>query len=459
MKARWIVLVLALVAVAVYFWGPFRSKAAPVTYREAAVTRGAIRSQVSATGTLNPVDQVEIGSQVSGTIQRLYVDYNSRVRAGQVLAQIDPAILKANRSQAEASVERAKVALADAERTLRRSRELKEQGLVAQVDLDTAESAFDSRRADLRQAQAALELAQVNVANTTITSPINGIVISRSIDVGQTVAASLQSPKLFVIARDLAEMELEARVDEADIGQVAVGQPVTFTVDSYPDRVFEGQVLQVRAEPIAEAGVVSYVTLVRVPNRDGKLLPGMTANVTIVTASRDDVLRVPNAALRFRPKAGERDGEERPGSGATASAGGGGMRERAGAQAATRTEAGRGEGTQGRRSGDGTRGGRRSGTRGAGADSSGADPAAQGRSSTVYRMTPGAKTPEALRIRTGITDGTWTEVVSGQIDEGAQVVVGEIDNTARRAAPTNPLGGGGGPGGGGGRGGGGRRGP
>ena len=242
LKARWIVLVLALVAGAVYFWGPFRSKAAPVKYREAAVTRGPIRSQVSATGTLNPVDQVEIGSQVSGTIQKVNVDYNSRVRAGQVLAQLDPAILKANRSQAEASVERARVALADAERTLRRARELKEQGLVSQVELDTAESGFESRRADLRQAQAQLELAQVNVANTTITSPIDGIVISRTADVGQTVAASLQAPKLFVIARDLTEMELEARVDEADIGQVALGQPVTFTVDSYPDLAFEGQV-------------------------------------------------------------------------------------------------------------------------------------------------------------------------------------------------------------------------
>ena len=433
LKARWIVLVLALTAGAVYFWGPFRSKAAPVKYREATVTRGPIRSQVSATGTLNPVDQVEIGSQVSGTIQKLYVDYNSRVRAGQILAQLDPAILKANRSQADASVERARVALADAERTLRRARELKEQGLVSQAELDTAESTFDSRRADLRQAQAQLELAQVNVANTTITSPIDGIVISRSVDVGQTVAASLQAPKLFVIARDLTEMELEARVDEADIGQVALGQDVTFTVDSYPDRLFEGRVLQVRAEPIAEAGVVSYTTLVRVPNKDSKLLPGMTANVTIVTASRDDALRVPNAALRFRPRANDRDGEGRAGAGGN----------RAGAAAATAGE---------------PRGARRQGGRGgsAPADSSAERPA-PGRASTVYQLAPGGKAPEATHIRTGITDGTWTEVLSGPIQEGASVVVGETENSSRRAAPANPLGGS--PGGGGGGRGGGRRGP
>ena len=443
MKSRWILLVLVLVAGAVYFWGPFRSKSAPVRYREASVTRGPIQSQVAATGTLNPVDQVEIGSQVSGTIQRLYADYNSRVRSGQILAQIDPAILKANRSQAEASVERAKVALADAERMLRRSRELKEQGLISQVELDSAEANFESRRADLRQADAQLELARVNVANTTITSPIDGIVISRSVDVGQTVAASLQAPKLFVIARDLKEMELEARVDEADIGQVALGQPVTFTVDSYPDHLFEGQVLQVRAEPIAEAGVVSYVTLVRVPNRDGKLLPGMTANVTIVTASRDDALRVPNAALRFRPRANE--GEDRPGGGTGR------------AVAAPERAAGQGRGGDARTEarGGARRGGRGGTAGGAGADSSagGRDP---GRTSTIYTLAPGAKAPEAVRVRTGITDGTYTEILSGPLEEGAQVVVGEIDS-ARRAAPANPLGGS--PAGMGGGRGGGRRGP
>lgn len=431
MKVRWIILILVLVTGAVYVWGPFRSKATPLRYREAAVTRGPIQSQVSATGTLNPVDQVEIGSQVSGTIQRLYVDYNSRVKAGQLLAQLDPAILKANRSQAEASVERAKVALADAERTVRRSRELKEQGLISQVELDSAEAAFASRRADLRQADAQLELARVNVANTTITSPIDGIVISRSVDVGQTVAASLQAPKLFVIARDLKEMELEARVDEADIGQVALGQPVTFTVDSYPDREFEGQVLQVRAEPIAEAGVVSYVTLVRVPNRDGKLLPGMTANVTIVTASRDSALRVPNAALRFRPRVNE---DDRAGGGGRAVAAPERVPGQTRGEGRTEARAGTQRGTGG--GGEG-RGGRRGG---AGADSSagGREP---GRTSTVYALAPGAKAPEALRVRTGITDGTYTEILSGPLEEGAQVVVGEIDNAARRPAAANPLGG------------------
>ncbi|MGH7682428.1 MAG: efflux RND transporter periplasmic adaptor subunit, partial [Candidatus Eiseniibacteriota bacterium] len=324
MKARIVVPLIVLAAAAFYFLGPFRPKPGVVQYRQAEVTRGDLESRVSATGTLNPVDQVEIGSQVSGTIQKLYADYNSRVKAGQVLAQIDPALFKANKSQAEANVERARVSIADAERTLNRAKDLKQQGLIAQADLDAAQTAFDSRKADLSQARASLELADVNLANTTITSPISGMVISRAIDVGQTVAASLQAPKLFVIARDLSQMELEASVDEADIGQVHEGQPVTFTVDSYPDRNFEGTVQQVRAEPIEESGVVSYTTVAQVPNPEGHLLPGMTANVTIITAERQGVLRIPNAALRYRPKTDARDAGARRGAPADSSARSGG---------------------------------------------------------------------------------------------------------------------------------------
>jgi HlyD family secretion protein len=439
MKGRLVLVLVLLGGIAALWFGLLRHKTAAVRYREAEITRGEIDCRVSATGTLNPVDQVEIGSQVSGTIQHLYVDYNSQVKGGQVLAQIDPALFKANRSQAEANVEKAQVALEDAERTRNRTRDLMAQGLVAQTDVDAAETAYGSRRAELRQAQASLDLANVNLANTTITSPISGIVISRSVDVGQTVAASLQAPKLFVIARDLREMELEAQVDEADIGQVAVGQPVSFTVDSYPDRTFEGHVLQVRAEPIEDSGVVSYVTVVRVPNPEGKLLPGMTANVTIITASREDVLRVPNAALRYKPKGLL--------AGAPGRAAGTGGRVRGGAVASARGA--RGDSTP-------------AGGTGGGPSSRGSDETPRpgrdgppGRGSTIYVIAPGSKAPTAVHIRTGITDGTLTEILAGPVEEGAMVVIGELDTSARSGPVSNPLGGGS-PGGGRG---GGRRGP
>ncbi|HEU4724587.1 MAG TPA: efflux RND transporter periplasmic adaptor subunit, partial [Candidatus Eisenbacteria bacterium] len=317
-RGAWIAVAIG-VAVALGWFGPWRAKAKPARYREVAVSRGPIQSQVSATGTLNPVDQVEVGSQVSGTLARVNVDYNDRVRKGQVLAQIEPSLFRAALSEAEAAIEKAKVQLADSERALKRARDLKAQGLVSDTDLETAQAAVDSRRADLRQAEAGAERARVNMANTTITAPISGTVISRNIDVGQTVAASLQAPNLFTLARDLTEMELESRVDEADIGQVEDGMPISFTVDAYPDRVFEGHVRQIRAEPITEAGVVSYIVVSRVPNLDQKLLPGMTANVTIVSASRPDALKLPNAALRFRPR-----DERRAGGGGGAMAMGGG---------------------------------------------------------------------------------------------------------------------------------------
>ncbi|HEY6572608.1 MAG TPA: efflux RND transporter periplasmic adaptor subunit, partial [Candidatus Eisenbacteria bacterium] len=218
-RGAWIAIFIG-VAVALGWFAPWKSKAKPAKYREAAVTRGSIASQVSATGTLNPVDQVEVGSQVSGTLARVNVDYNDRVRKGQVLAQIEPSLFRAALSEAEASIEKARVQLADAERGLKRAKELIAQGVISNTDLETAQATVDSRRADLRSSQASAERARVNMANTTITAPISGTVISRNIDVGQTVAASLQAPNLFTLARDLTEMELESRVDEADIGQV-----------------------------------------------------------------------------------------------------------------------------------------------------------------------------------------------------------------------------------------------
>ncbi len=416
------------VAVAVGWFGPWRSKEKPTRYREAAVTRGPLESRVSATGTLNPVDQVEVGSQVSGTLARVNVDYNDRVRKGQVLAQIEPSLFRAALGEAEAAIEKSRVQLADAERGLKRIGELKVQGLVSNTELETAQAMVDSRRAELRQAQASAERARVNMANTTITAPISGTVISRNIDVGQTVAASLQAPNLFTLARDLTEMELESRVDEADIGQVEEGMPVSFSVDAFPDRVFEGNVRQIRAAPITEAGVVSYVVVSRVPNRDQKLLPGMTANVTIVSASREEALKISNAALRFRPR-----DVRRAGAGGAGGAGGGGS----GMSGMT-----------------GQAGGGRTGS-GAAAGGKGGRPMRDegpGRAATAYVLadSSGKKSLKAVRIRVGITDGTLTELLPGALDEGAMVVIGqEVENG--KPQTTNPFQqtGGGGPRGGG----------
>jgi HlyD family secretion protein len=252
---------------------------------------------------------------VSGTIKSLFADYNSQVRAGQVIAELEPSLFQTQVDQAsatvqrlQADVERARVALEDAQLKARRAAELWDRQLIARTDLETAETTARQAEASLKSAQAqvtqgaaSLSQAQVNRNHTIIRAPIDGIVISRSVDVGQTVAASMSAPTLFVIAKDLSRMRVNARIDESDIGRVAAGQPVTFKVDAYPGETFSGAVSQVRLEPVTEQNVVSYVTIIDVPNPDLKLKPGMTATVTVEIARADDVLRVPAAALRFRP--------------------------------------------------------------------------------------------------------------------------------------------------------------
>jgi HlyD family secretion protein len=443
-RGGWIAIAIGI-AVALGWFGPWRSKAKPPKYREAAVTRGEIESRVSATGTLNPVDQVQVGSQVSGTLSKVNVDYNDRVREGQVLAQIEPSLFRAAVNEAEAALERAKVQLADSERGLRRAKELVTQGLVSQTELETAQALVDSRRADVRQAEASALRSRVNLQNTTILAPISGTVIARTVDVGQTVAASLQAPQLFLLAKDLSEMELEARVDEADIGQVEEGMPVSFTVDAFPDRGFEGSVRQIRAEPIVESGVVSYVVVSRVRNPEQKLLPGMTANVTIVSASRPEALRVPNAALRFRPAEERRAANGGGGGSGTAGAGmrtsDGGATTRGGAALAADGRAGRDAAA----GGTGRRGGRgRDDAAGRAGGSGGRDSLRQerpGRPATVYVLadSSGKKSPRAVRVRVGITDGTSTELFPGALEEGAMVVVGQEEAAGARRQTTNPF--------------------
>ena len=270
-------------------------------YQTATVTRGSITQAVTATGTLNPVVNVQVGSQISGNIQKLLVDFNSPVKAGQVVAVIDPAVFQAAVLQAQGDVENAKAALELAQVTQKRMVDLVAKQNSSQSELDQANASLHQAEAQLKIKQGALQKAQVDLEHCTITSPIDGIVISRSVDVGQTVAASLSAPVIFTIANDLTKMQIDAAVAEADIGTVDVGQKVDFTVDAFPRRTFHGEVTQVRNAPTTVQNVVTYDTVIGVNNAELKLKPGMTANVSIIGAQRDNVLRISNAALRFRP--------------------------------------------------------------------------------------------------------------------------------------------------------------
>lgn len=303
---------LAIVGAGTWYWWSFGTP--PVQYNTAPVDRGPITAIVTATGTVNPVISVQVGSQVSGKIAKLFADFNSVVKEGQVLAQIDQKPFQARVSQARAAVKSArgnlaKAKIAVAQRKLERDRmaTLRKQAFVSQADLDLAETNYRDADANvevlqaiLDQAEATLASAELDLGYTTIYSPVNGIVVSRNVDVGQTVAASFQTPTLFVIAQDLTQMQVDANVSEADIGGVAEGKDANFRVDAYPKQFFEGTVTQVRNAPISIQNVVTYDVVITVDNRDLKLKPGMTANVTIVTAKKDNPLRVPNGALRFR---------------------------------------------------------------------------------------------------------------------------------------------------------------
>jgi HlyD family secretion protein len=322
MKKRLVLILLAISAVTATVAAYYRSggNADAPRFTTAPATRGDIVDTVEATGTLEAVTTVQVGTQVSGTIKMLYADYNSRVKKGQIVAELEPSLFQTQVDQAQATVarlqadvDRARVDVEDTQVKLRRANELWENQLIARTDLETAQAAARQAEASLKAAQAqvvqsraSLSQTEVNLGHTVIRAPIDGVVISRNVDVGQTVAASMSAPTLFVIANDLSQMRVNARVDEADIGRVHASQPVSFKVDAYPGESFTGTVSQVRLQPVTEQNVVSYVTIIDVPNQHLKLKPGMTANVTIEIARADDVLRVPNAALRFR--ASSKDG-------------------------------------------------------------------------------------------------------------------------------------------------------
>ena len=297
------------------WYGFFRDEGTEYVYRTQPVTRGSISATVSATGSVNPVEMVDVGTQVSGTIKEIYVDYNSRVTKGQLIAMLDTDMLqsrieeaKAALALAQARTTSARASVADADRTFKRNKELWGRDLIARSELDAAETKLSLARASLAennaqvvQAKASLKQAETSLGYARIVSPVDGVVIARKVDVGQTVAASLQTPTLFSIARDLTRMQIEASVDEADIGRIAEGQKAICRFDAWPDTTFEGTVTQVRLKSTVVSNVVTYTVIIRVDNSELKLKPSMTANVTIVTEEKKDALKVPAAALRFTP--------------------------------------------------------------------------------------------------------------------------------------------------------------
>lgn len=393
------VIVVAALGAGIYYYS---TKPQAPTYKTAKVERGDLVSAVAATGNLAAVVTVQVGTQVSGTIQKLYVDFNSKVAKGQTIAQIDPALFLAQVDQsrgnylnAQATRQKSRADLTDAKRNLDRYRQLVKDGIVAQSDYDTAENRYQMAVATVKasegsvaQTRGALNQAETNLHYATIRSPVDGIVVSRSVDVGQTVAASFSTPTLFTIAQDLTKMEIDTSVDEADISRISEGQPVTFTVDSYPETRFAGKVVQIRNAPIITQNVVTYIVVIGVNNKELKLKPGMTANVSIETARKDNVLKLPAAALRFRPKGGKvtkdaRDAKEKP----------------------------------------------------AGAD---ARKMKKGAGQQVFILSAEQK-PVAVPIKTGITNDGQVELVEGTLKENDEVIVEQI-SSQKKSGGTGAMG-------------------
>ena len=390
MKMRWLLVSgMIVVALAAALAWRLLDKPAPPKYVTTSAAKGDVARTVVTTGSVNPVVTVQVGSYVSGPIKALYCDYNTKVKAGQLCAKIDPrayevalAQAKANLATARAQLAKDQASLAYAKLNYERDQGLVARGIVSQETVDADKSAYAQAaaqvkldRATIAQRQAALQGAQVNLDYTNIVSPVDGIVVSRNVDVGQTVAASFQTPTLFLIAKDLTKMQVDTNVSESDIGQVKVGDRATFTVEAYPKKTFEGRVREVRQAPITVQNVVTYDAVISVENPERLLLPGMTANAKIVTQERKDVLRVPQRALRFEPQ---------------------------GLLAAART------GTGGKR-----------------------------RETRVWILKDGQ--PAAVPVTVGLEDGTWAEITGGEISAGTAVITDEIAAGAassRRSART-----------------------
>ena len=406
------ILVLAGTGYGFWRWGSRPKESAYVTMP---VQRGNVTQVVSSTGTLQAVITVLVGSQISGTIDKLFADFNTKVKAGEVVAQLNQDKFKAavdqaraNLLAAESNLAKAKVSVVDAQRTLERNRELRKRDLMPQSELDAAQTAYDAalaqvevNKAQSAQAQAGLNQATVDLNNTVIRSPVDGIVISRNVDVGQTVAASLQAPTLFTIANDLAKMEVHTNVDEADVGNVTEGQEVSFTVDAFPARRFKGRVHQVRNAPTVVQNVVTYDAVVRIDNKEQLLKPGMTANVQFLVNRREDVLTIPNMAIRFKPPEQKDEAQELLRREQTRAA------PTIGARKTSRSPGGGGGGGGGRRI-------------------------------TLYVLSAGKAEP--IEVQLGITDGSKTEVRDGELKENDPVIIGLASaGTQSQTGVVNPF--------------------
>jgi HlyD family secretion protein len=472
---KWVVILLVLGGLAAgVIWYFVADHDSGSQYQTAQVTRGDLIQAVTASGQLNPVVNVQVGSQISGRINKILVDFNSEVKSNQVIAQIDPASYQAAVLRYEADLANAKANLALAQIQARRAQSLFTNNLISASEHDTTLAQAQVAEAQVQSAEAALANAKVDLSRCTIFAPVDGVVISRNVDVGQTVAASFNTPTLFLIANDLTKMQIDALVSEADIGGVAVGQNVNFTVDAFPYRTFHGKVSQIRYGALTNQNVVNYDCVVSVDNSDGKLLPGMTASISVVIAEKDNAIKIPNAAMRFRPPeaiAAETnaiaralaDGS-RPGGGD--GAGGGGGRPGGGggggggggkAFAPGGGDGGPGSGRQGGKGFAGGGGGDRG--FGSGRPGGGGPPGSGGSGPprprpergprTVYILASAeGKRPELkpVKIQTGITDGVSTEVMDG-LKEGDQIVTGLLtmqgSSSSGMQRPSNPFGGGG----------------
>jgi HlyD family secretion protein len=412
---------LALVAGGAWFYRLADAKEVPA-YRFATVERGSLQSAVAATGTLSAVRTVQVGTQVSGQVSAIYVDFNDRVRKGQLLARIDPTLQQQAVQDAQAGLERAQAQLSLAQAEYARNKQLFDAKIVTASEFGAVESNFSVQQANVKSARIGLERAQKNLGYTAIYAPIDGVIVERNVDVGQTVAASLSAPQLFLIANDLSQMQILASVSESDIGSINEGQQVRFTVQSYPSQTFTGSVRQVRLQSTTQDNVVNYTAVIGVGNPEGKLLPGMTATVQFLTGSANDVLTVPNAALRYRPTAEQ-----------IANAVGAGW---------TSTRAAGGEGGDSARrrfltSADSARWRARRQANGVDGRATGAAAGARtGRVNvgTLWTVDANGKL-SAVRVRTGLSDGSKTEVQGRELKEGTQVVVG-TSTGAQNASPT-----------------------
>jgi HlyD family secretion protein len=375
-------------------------KKAEAKYRTAVVDRGNVTQTVTATGTLAAVTTVKVGSVVSGIVAVLHADFNKKVKKGEILAELDPTPFQAKVDQGRAALEKARVEVRNTEISLRRQKALFAEQLAPQADLDQAQANYDSAVAAVEQARATLEQAQTDLKNSKIVAPIDGVVVDRQYDVGQSVAASFQAPTIFTIAQDLTKMQVSADVSESDIGMCNVGQTVHFTVDAYPDQTFRGTIAQIRLNATVNQNVVTYPVIIEVPNPDLTLRPNMTANVTIDVAVARDALRVPNAALRWRPE--ETDAGASPEERAARTVG------QTGPAAAAR-QLDRTSGSRGRRAGQ-----------------------------TVYTIGAGGQgSPTPVEIRAGVTDNRYTQIVSGDLKAGDTVIVGLV--TAKAGEPGRPA--------------------